>query len=89
MDKEFATNLFNHVLEILVNPEIEKREKESRIPKNLQISKIQILIKPGEKPLVRFNDEVLAEIIGQLTPGVRKSILGEPVYNDEIQKICK
>ena len=59
LDKGFDTNLFNHVLEILVNPEIEKREKESRIPKNLQISKIQILIKPGEKQLVRFNDEVL------------------------------
>ncbi|MGZ5551897.1 MAG: hypothetical protein ACXWE7_14035 [Nitrososphaeraceae archaeon] len=86
---KFSTNLFNHVLEIWINPEIEKREIESRIPKNFQISKIQILIKPGEKPLVRFNDEVLAEIIAHLTPGVRKSVLGEPVYNNEIQKICK
>ena len=88
-DQETANNLFNHVMEIWVNPEIERRRNEGTIPKEYEIERIQIVMKPDDVPTVRFNEEVKVMAIARLKPGVKKNIIGEPVHYDEIEKIIK
>ena len=87
LDEEATQNLFNHVMEIWVKPEIERRKKEGKIIQDFEIDKIQIVIKPEGIPEVRFNQEVNVTGIVRLIPGVKKTTLGEPVHFNEIQDI--
>jgi hypothetical protein len=88
-DQETAGNLFNHVMEIWVNPEIERRKRENAIPKDYEIDRIQVIVKPNDVPSVRFNEEVKIIAIARFKPGVKKNIIGEPVHYDEIKQIIK
>lgn len=59
------------------------------IPKDYEIDKIQIVVKPDDVPTIRFNEEVKVIAIARLKPGVKKNIIGEPVHYDEIKEIIK
>ena len=72
LDEAGVSNLFNHVMEIWVNPEIERRKRDGRIAENYSIDRIQVVTPPGEVPFVRFNEEVKAIITAKTKPGVKK-----------------
>jgi hypothetical protein len=88
LNEEAGKNLFNHVLEIWVNPEIEKRRKEGKISDTYVIDRIQVITPPYKPPFIRFNEEVKAELICKLKikPGNHKK-LGEPIYENEVGDI--
>lgn len=50
--------IFDQVMKIWVNPEIEVRIKNGWLKKGTKISRIQVVFFPGSKPKVRFNERV-------------------------------
>ncbi|HZB73275.1 MAG TPA: hypothetical protein VE378_00885 [Nitrososphaeraceae archaeon] len=65
-DKEMANRLFNQVLEIWINPEVERRIKTGSLPDQpyyLHAAQI-ISFTDGRENIVRLNDEVKTEIVG-------------------------
>jgi hypothetical protein len=89
LGEEGARNLFNHVMEIWINPEIERRVKEGNLDKDYEIDKVQVVMRPSDVPLIRFNDDVTATVVAKLRPGIKKIVIGEPVYFSEIEDIQK
>lgn len=65
-DKEMSNRLFNHVLQIWVNPEVERRIKDGRLPNQpYRLYAAQIIsLTDGRENITRLNDEVKTEIVG-------------------------
>ena len=90
LNDEGINNLFNHVMEIWVNPETERRKKAGKIPENYFIDKIQVVIPPGQVPFIRFNDEVKAIILAKAKPGIKeKKKDGDLIYQNELDHLVK
>ena len=65
LDQEGASRLFNHVLQIWVNPEIERRIKKGTLQQHFKLHAAQIIsFTDGRENLIMLNDEVRTEIIG-------------------------
>lgn len=64
-DKEMSHRLFNHVLQIWVNPEVERRIKDGRLPnQSYRLYAAQIIsFTDGRENITRLNDEVKTEIL--------------------------
>lgn len=89
-DNDGIDNLFNHVMEIWVNPEIERRKKDGKMSASYSIDKIQVIIPPGQIPSVRLNDEVKAIILAKLKPGIKeKKKDGDLIYLNEMDHLIK
>lgn len=88
LDEEGWKNFFHHVMNLWVAPEIERRKAKGTLPANFAIDKMQILISPEERPaVVRLNNEIKAELVCKLKPGIHKQVIGESVYWKEIDDI--
>lgn len=87
LDLEAARTLYNHVHEIWVKPELERRKVAGKLPEGFQIEKVQILVWPRGVPSVRLNQELKAEAVARLMPGIKKNNIGEPVNWNEIKEI--
>jgi hypothetical protein len=86
LDQQGAENLFNHVLELWVNPELEKRIKEGLIDDKFRLHIVQVVTVPDKKPIIRFNDEARGKYVARLKPGVLKKD-GEEVYTKDLESI--
>lgn len=78
-DEEIKQRIFQQVMDIWVNPEVERR----RI-KETSITKIQIIFSLEEGNKIRLNEEVKAIITGKATRDIKK---GELVYETDINQI--
>jgi hypothetical protein len=64
LDEESAKNLWNHVNEIWINPEIERRKKVGSIPADFRVYAAQIMsFTDGRDNEIRLNEEVKAILI--------------------------
>jgi len=64
LDEEATSNFLKQVMDIWVNPEIERRSKAGKLPEPFILNSAQIIIYPDGKPnVVRLNKEVKAQLI--------------------------
>lgn len=81
LDEEGGNNFFRQVWSLWVTPEILRRKEKNRLPIDFAVDKVQILISPEERPpIVRLNEEVIANLICKFKSGIRKQVIGEPVF---------
>jgi len=86
LDEAGARNLFNHIFELWIDPEIQRRKQVGGLPQDLKIFRCLIRL-PKDKPsIVEFNDEIgwLASFKKAPSTFFKK---GQTVYLHEIQKI--
>lgn len=88
MDEEIGKKVFQQVMDIWINPEIERRKKIGKIDNSFILSKAQIVFSlDNGKNYIRLNSEVRATAKCKINKDKNK---GEPVYEvdvDEIEKI--
>ncbi len=84
MDNEVKQRVFQQVMDIWINPEIEKRRKEGIIKDGTQITKMQIVFSLDNGNKIRLNDEVKAIITGKATRNIQK---GEAIYEKDLSGI--
>ena len=84
MDNEMKQKVFQQVMDIWINPEIEKRRKEGTIKYETPITKMQIVFSLNNGNKIRLNDEVKAIITGKATRGIQK---GEAIYERDLSEI--
>jgi hypothetical protein len=65
LSDDFANNAFNNIMALYFQPEIERRQAQQLIPK-------AIIFPNGRPPLIRFNNEVSADL--KLKPGTDTTI---------------
>jgi len=64
LDQQASTNFFNHVMELWINPEIEKRVKAGKLPENFVLTSAQVIMySDGRSNVVRLNKEVKAFLV--------------------------
>jgi HEPN domain-containing protein len=83
-DKETKQRIFQQVMDIWVNPEVERRIKEGIIKKGIPITKMQIIFSLDDGNKIRLNEEVKSIITGKTTRDIKK---GEIVYETDINQI--
>lgn len=88
MDQQFAQNVFNNFNELFIKPEIARRKSIGRLTDDFKIQKVLVLISISEKPVIQLNEEVEAEAIAKIKPGIVKQ-KGEDLYLDDIESIEK
>jgi pterin-4a-carbinolamine dehydratase len=79
--------LYNHVLGLWVNPEIERRKTAGQIDEDFQMNLVQILFVSGHHPIIRFNQEIRGKIIAKFG-GQSLEFKGDQI-NSDIQSIEK
>ena len=73
MDDQVEQQAFQQFLQILVLPEIERRQAAGRLPKPVELTKFQIIWFPDQRNTqIRINDEVKARLKTHLRDGVVK-----------------
>lgn len=81
--------IFDNFMNILIAPELLRRQEAGELPKPLKISYAQVILFPdGRKPQVRVNEEVRALCKIKYKDGIVKKV-GEPVFDHEIERIEK
>ena len=84
-DDETKQRVFQQVMDIFVNPEIERRRKEGTIKDGTLITKMQIVFNLDKgKNEIRLNEDVKAIVKGRATRDIQK---GEAVYETDIDAI--
>jgi uncharacterized protein (UPF0332 family) len=83
-DDETKQRVFQQVIDIFVNPEIERRKKINKLHSDFKLEKIQVIFPPNKKPFVRFNNEVKAVIRCKVNKSIKK---GDLVYDKDIDEI--
>jgi len=72
LDQEGSTNLFNHIMELWVNPEIERRTKAGKLLEKFLLNAAQVIMYPNGKPtVIRLNKEVKAELVGVASRAIK------------------
>jgi hypothetical protein len=85
LDEQTSKHIFEEIMRVWIYPEIDRRTKNKIISDKFLLDKAQVLLNPNNATAdIRLNDEVKAEAIGRLKPGIQKKYL-EPVYEDELQ----
>ncbi|MGD9487153.1 MAG: HEPN domain-containing protein [Calditrichaceae bacterium] len=78
---------FEHMMELWITPEIEKRQKENLIEKPYKLDAAQVIFFPdSRKPLILLNREIKAITKVKLKKGITKE-KGDPIYENEIDGI--
>lgn len=87
LDEEGAKTFFNHILQIWIHPELNKRVQNGLISNDYQVTKAQVVLDPDKNSVeVRLNDEVKALAIAKLKPGIKKQFK-EEIFEDEVAEI--
>jgi uncharacterized protein (UPF0332 family) len=82
--KEFNDNFFKHIAELYIDPEIKRRRDENRLPGDLVLTAIQVVMNHDAPNEVRLNDEVSATVIGNFSRPVTD---GDEVSIDDLESI--
>jgi len=77
-------NLFKQCLTLWINPEIEKRKSENRLPDKFIIKRVQIILPLGSTPTVRFNEEVKVIVKAKCNKAIKK---GDVIYESDVDSI--
>lgn len=86
LDEVAGQNLFEQVLGVWVQPEIERRKAAGVLPANFTLFVIQLLFHPGrDRAETRFNEEVKGEMKLRANRTVEA---GQPVYDTDIAEIA-
>jgi uncharacterized protein (UPF0332 family) len=84
-DDKAKQRVFQQVMDIFVNPEIERRRKMNELQSNLKLEKVQVIFSPKSgKNYVRLNNEVKAVIRCKVNKSIKK---GDLVYDKDIDEI--
>lgn len=87
MNEEIGQRVFQQVIDLWINPEIEKRMKFNKLTDNFKIEKVQIIFSLDRGwNKVRFNEEVKAIAKCKISKPKKK---GEIVYEEDIKNIEK
>jgi HEPN domain-containing protein len=79
--------MFDHMMELWIKPEIEKRQNENLISKPFKLNAAQVIFFPdGRKPQILLNREIKAIANVKLRKGVKKE-KGDLIYENEIEGI--
>lgn len=85
--QEIQQRTFNHVLELFVHPELERRKKTGVLPEKYVLSAVQILFsKKLRKPIIRLNEETKILGVIKLKKDIQKG-MGEKVLQEEIERL--
>ena len=90
VDEEVGKNLLSQIMGLWIQPEVDKRILEGKLPKNFDsekdLKKAQVIMNPFvELDRIRLNGEVNGLLIGRYKGSDRK--LGEPVMENEVEDI--
>src|SRR5215207_4746465 len=84
-DEEFGQNLMQQVLELWINPEIERRRVAGRLPDDFALTRAQVIMNlDTNAPEVRFNKEIKA--VAQFS-AARAIEVGEDVTEADVDSI--
>lgn len=87
MDEEFNQRVFQQINDFWIVPEIEKRKKLNRLPKDFRLRAVQIIFSLDRGwNRVRLNEEVKTIIKIKINGPIKK---GEAVYENNIDNIEK
>jgi len=81
---EFIENFKKQIVDIWINPEIERRRQANRLPEGFALYAAQVIMNLDASEEVRFNEEVKVKVIGDF---VRPVVDGELFSLDEIENI--
>lgn len=83
-DEEASNNLFNNIMKMWVNPELDRRLNEERIHAR-DISRCLILLPNGQKPIVQFNEEGRLDAVARIA--LKNFEYGSIMYLHDIVEI--
>lgn len=86
MNNTLGKRLCAQVFSLWINPEIERRKKEKRLPQNFCLLMAQIVMNIGQSPIVRLNEEVKATMLVRVTRDVKPD---DNVYLSDFNEIEK
>lgn len=70
INDEIGKRLCEQVFSFWINPEIERRTKENRLPHGFKLLMAQIVMNVGQAPIVRLNGEIKATMVVRVTRDV-------------------
>jgi hypothetical protein len=83
---EFASKVFDSMMDTFFNPEIIKRKQLKNLPENFELRAAQAILYPDGRPYtIRLNEEVAAEIV--LKKGVDTSAEGFWPTTDQVEHL--
>lgn len=88
LDGEGAANFLNQIMELWVNPEIERRKQNGNLQGSLIIDKCLITFPVGCPAIVKFNDEFGRQVWMKKAPGTSFQ-KGQPIHLHEVVSIEK
>lgn len=72
LDEEANKTFFNHILDLWVRPEMERRAKDNKISQDFVLNSAQVIMYPdGRQTVIRLNDEVKAILIAVARRGIK------------------
>lgn len=86
MDNEIAKRVFNQVMDIWINPEIEKRKQKGWLKDNFELKRAQVIFNPKKHPRIRFNENIEITAKAKLN---RSVIKGEDIKYSDLKTIEK
>jgi len=86
LDQKGSQNFFNHIKQLWIEPEFERRKEKGTLPKTLQVTQCLIMFPEKNPPLVQFNDEFSwkATIIKDHETAFEK---GDPIQLYQVNKV--
>ncbi len=88
LSPEGASNFFNQIVQLWVNPEIERRKQNGTLSDPLFIQKCLITFPKDNPPVVKFNDEFGWQVWAKKAPGTAFE-KGQAIHLHEIVSIEK
>jgi uncharacterized protein (UPF0332 family) len=86
IDEESNKRLFNHIIQLYVLPEIDRRKELGIFSESFILDKAQIIFYGDRRPIVRLNEETKILAHAKLKDGIKKD-RGEMVSHKEIERI--
>ncbi len=89
MEDSWVAPAIKNFLELFVKPEIDRRKNNKTLVIPFSFSAAQIIFySDGLQPIVRLNEEVQAQGLAKLKPGIAKT-KGDMVFSDDIEEVSQ
>jgi hypothetical protein len=80
-----GNDLFADVGERFIEPEVARRRADGSFGADERVWRYQVLLPPGEPPVVRLNEEVRGEVLVEVA---REMSVGDEAYLDDIARVA-
>ena len=77
-------HLFADLSERFIEPEVARRREEGSMGADERVWRYQLLLPPGEEPVIRLNGEVRGQVLAEVG---REAAVGDEVYLEDIVRI--